>query len=375
MAKYLDETGLAHFWDNIKSAIDGSGKGVLVLGDSYGEGYTPDGNVTSWIELFTNKVQQYGYTVYSTYMGGSGFYSSDNTKKFSVVIGNYISTLTTAQKESIGTVIIGGGYNDRGVSRDNIYNGMVDVRNIITANLPNVNRVLVFPFGMGVQGLTTGAHASFTYQGIVDMINNYLDANAAARLGTIVARANMLLRRNNYFSSDYVHPNENGQYVIAMFVADAFFGNARAGIAEKFNHATSPNKINNEGVTGTLNFLITQSDNGFIVYLGNSAMTFSSPTDVTLNMLNPINIATFKDAAIQQFGNFRIPVVALVKSDNATPGIFTTVVGTLEVNNGVARFNTQAANAAGNNYLTIGQLSQITMYSTDRVFVDGLYLE
>ena len=47
--------------------------GIMVLGDSYGEGYTPDGNVNSWISYFTTNAQRYGYTVYSRALGGTGF--------------------------------------------------------------------------------------------------------------------------------------------------------------------------------------------------------------------------------------------------------------------------------------------------------------
>ena len=431
MAKYLDQTGLAHYDGNIKqqlvrsfdtvaqmqaatdlaagmtchtngytTASDGMGafytiaasgdiacanslyatevgttSGVLLLGDSYGEGYTPEGIVTSWIPIFTEKAQQYGYTVYSTYMGGAGFYSSDNTKKFTSVLSNYVSTLTDTQKKSIRTVIIGGGYNDRGVARDNIYNGMVGVRDVINDNLPNVDKVLVFPFGMAVQGLTTGAHSNFTYSSIVGMINNYIDANAQAKLGTIVGRANMCLRRNGYFSSDYVHPNSNGQYVIAGFVFDTFLGNASSYFPDSYA-LEYPNNFEASSAASSvsLDLKTTQNADGFIINVQTSNINFSTPIDVTFNGGNPITIGSFKDAALQRYGIWYVTCIATLHSTTSSPRAYSTVIGRLDCVFGELRFHAKQVNSAGNNFETISSVDSIDLWPIGRPYVSGLTL-
>ena len=350
--------------------------GVLVLGDSYGEGYTPDGNVESWISYFTTATQRYGYTVYSSALGGAGFYRDDAAKKFSTLASNLIATLTTAQKESISTVIVGGGYNDRDNTRANIYNGMVELRNIIKNNLPNVRRVLVFPFGMGVQGLTTGSHANFTYSKIVDMVNNYVDANAEASLGTIVGNSHMLLRRNVYFSSDYVHPKQNGNYILGSFVSDVFFGNSESLLAKKFNDNYTPNLVSASNMTIDNNSLTIFTSGGQFILktIGQMSVTPSTPFDFTFDGAHPMTIGTFNDAALQQYGRIRMPVSATVRSSTSSPLRYQQVIGWVDILNGVMEFDAIETNAAGTNYLTVNSVDLIRLKGLDFVNADGLQL-
>ena len=351
-------------------------KGIICLGDSYGQGWTPDGMVNSWINFFKSKVEQYGYTVYSSALGGAGFWRDDSSKRFSTLATNLIATLTDAQKQSIGTVVVGGGYNDRANTRADIYTGMVNLRSVINTNLPNVSRVLVFPFGMGVQGLTTGDHASFTYSTIVDMIKNYVDANAEARLGTIVGNSYMVLRRNTLFSSDYVHPKENGQYEIGCFVSDVFFGNEESIVAKKFNDWYEPNFV---GVSGMALTTVkpTVLTNGcmFVVDKTGQMQIEPSPTvNLVCDGAHPIQIGTFKDAAIQQYGHFFIPVSATVRSSTSTPLRYQQIVGEVDVTNGVMMFIAIATTADGTNYLTVESVDRIMMKPLANPAIDGLIL-
>ena len=350
--------------------------GIMVLGDSYGEGYTPDGNVNSWISYFTTNAQRYGYTVYSSALGGAGFWRDDSAKRFSTLAANLIATLTDAQKNSIETVIIGGGYNDRSNTRENIYTGMITLRDVINDNLPNVRRVLIFPFGMGVQGLTTGSHAGFTYSTIVDMVNNYADANAQSNLGTIVGNSYMLLRRNTYFSSDYVHPNGSGNYLIGSFVSDVFFGNSESLLAKKFNYNYTPNLVVASGIT-LVNMFITIFTSGeqFVLKtLGQMNITPSSTFDLTCDDNHPVTIGTFNDAALQQYGRISIPVSATVRSSTSTPLRYQQVIGEIDIVNGVMTFNAIATKADGTNYLTVSSVDLIRVKGLDLPTVDGLQL-
>lgn len=377
MPKYLDEAGLTRFYENIRSQFGDEHLGVLVLGDSYGEGYTPDGTVTSWIDYFKAQVERFGYTVYSSALGGAGFYREDATKKFSTLASNLIATLTTAQKESIGAVIVGGGYNDRTNTRANIYDGMVSLRQVITANLPNVRRVLILPFGMAVQGLTTDDHASFQYSTIVDMVLNYIDANAEAQLGSVYGNANMILRRNVYFSSDGVHPKQNGQYAIGCYVRDMFLGNSNSLIAKKFNNGYTPNFANDSSINVVGMFKVYTNEDMLKLCVDayqQINVTFSAPSNLTCDSTHPVNICWFTDAAIQKYGNIRIPVSATVRSTTSTPQRYQQIQGEIQIINGVMKFNAAATSANGSNYLTIESVDRISMLPLSMALVDGLYL-
>lgn len=350
--------------------------GIMVLGDSYGEGYTPDGNVTSWTSYFSAKAQQYGYTVYSSALGGAGFWRDDTTKRFSTLAGNLLANLTYVQRDSIGAVVVGGGYNDRSNTRANIYSGMVELRDIINNNLPNVRRVLIFPFGMGVQGMTTGEHAGFQYSTIVDMIRNYVDANVEAKLGTVVGGSNMILRKNNLFSSDYVHPNQNGNYIIGAFVSDVFFGNPESLAASRYNYAYTPNLVASSGVS--LADVVPE------VYPNDSAMelrhsklstvTPTTPFDLICDGEHPYTICTTRDAAIQQYGRIVIPITATVRSSTSAPLRYQQLEGLLLFENGYVRLNFVATSADGTSFLTVSAVDRIMYRWLVQPTIDGLTL-
>ena len=360
--------------------VDSDGRGILVLGDSYGQGYTPDGTVSSWIEFFTTRVGSYGYTVYSNALGGTGFWRDDSNKRFSTLASNLIATLSDTEKASIGTVIIGGGYNDCSNTQANIQTGMTELKGVITTSLPNVCKVLVFPFGMAVQGLTTGDHSGFQYSGIVSMVKNYVGANANSELGTIVGEANMLLRRNAYFSSDYVHPNQNGQFIIGCFVADVFFGNCNSMLAQKFNDIYVPNiaTVSAMGViNNTNNPLVKTSGTKLKLHWDQTQEMTVNPNpaiNFTCDNGHPLTLGTFNDAAIQQYGDILIPVSMLIRSTTSTPLRYQQVVGELRITNGVMKLNATAANATGNNFLTIESIDRIVVKPLSLPFVDGLTL-
>lgn len=350
--------------------------GVLVLGDSYGEGYTPDGNVNSWINYFSSNAQQYGYTVYSSSLGGTGFWNDDSTKRFSTLASNLIATLTNEQKKSIGTIIVGGGYNDRTNSRANIYTGMTTFRDVINTNLPNVRRILVFPFGMGVQGMTSGDHAGFQYSTIVDMVRNYIDSNAEAHLGTVVGNANMLLRKNSHFSSDYVHPNQSGNYLIGAFVSDVFFGNTDSYAAARYNYAYTPNLIASSGVSVSDVVPEVYPNNATMELRHNklSTITPSTPFDLVCDGDHPYTICTTRDAAIQQYGRIAIPVTATVRSSTSTPLRYQQMHGMLTFENGYVRLNFVATSSDGASFLTIGSVDRIMYRWLAQPTFDGLTL-
>lgn len=358
----------------LQTSYNNCNKGILVLGDSYGEGYTPDGNVTSWVTMFTNHVSRYGFNVYSKSYGGTGFWREDVNKRFSTLATQVIETLTDTQKKSIGTVIVGGGYNDRENSNADILNGMIALRDVINQNLVNVKRVLIFPFGMGVEGLTTGSHASFTYSMIQNMIRNYINANANALLGTVVGGANMLLRRNNYFSSDFVHPSVDGQFIIANFVSDVFLGNPESMMSPRYNTYYTPNITYNEGVSGEQFQLMSESDSFIVTTPSGGFIRFTTPITIGLNQ-TPINIGTFADAALQKNANFRMPIIAVFRSTTSTPKRYVSVQAALGFTNGNVYVQGMTADDAGTNFMQIDSVDQIQYLINTYPRFDGLYLQ
>ena len=377
--KYVDDnvTTLDGKISALAETIDEQHKGIIVIGDSYGEGYTPDGAVRSWVTNFTNAVTQYDYTVFSKSRGGSGFWNAGASYRFATLLGELLGTMSDTEKASVGCVIVGGGYNDREQSANDIGVGMAGFRDYIINNLPNVRRVLIFPFGMGVEGLTTGDHADFTYQSIVTMNKNYIEQCGNVRLGTVVANSCMVLRRNLYFSSDYVHPNENGQFLISRFVIDAFFGNGYNTATPLHYNSTYNLPITyDEGITANNPLSIITNGDSFTIYRETNSIQFTFATPIPSLALNasPIDLATVKDAAVQyNYADFRIPITCMVRYNDGAAKFYIGT-GAIQFRFGKLSLIIWSLNATANNFATVTNVDQINCQIVGNTTFNGLYL-
>ena len=91
----------------------------MIIGDSYAEGYTPDGNVTSWAKLLQAELFNKYNNVYINALGGTGFiYNSSVQSSFLSLLKNF----DIADNENVTDIIVCGGYNDTGVGPDEVLN-------------------------------------------------------------------------------------------------------------------------------------------------------------------------------------------------------------------------------------------------------------
>lgn len=377
--KYIDDnvTAINTSISELAATVDEQHKGIIVIGDSYGEGYTPDGAVQSWVTNFTNAVSQYDYTVFSKYRGGSGFWNASSTYRFATLLKELLDTMSDTEKASVGCVIVGGGYNDRTNSGNDIGVGMAGFRDYIINNLPNVKRVLIFPFGMGVEGLTSGDHADFTYQTIVNMNKNYIEQCGNVRLGTVVANSCMVLRRNLYFSSDYVHPNQNGQFLLGRFVIDTFFGSGyNTATALHYNSTYNLPITYDEGVTANNQLSIITNSDSFTIYRETNTIQFTFATPIPSLTLNasPLDVATVKDAAVQyNYADFRIPITCMVRYNDGAAKFYVGT-GALQFRFGKLSLIIWSLNSTANNFATVTNVDQINCQIVGNTTFNGLYL-
>ena len=113
-------------------------KKIVFIGDSYGQGYTPDGNVTSWITNVANGLPISTSQKISSAYGGAGFGRTDDTYKFSRLLNNL------SADNSVKYVVICGGYNDIYSTASNITSGMSDCKSIIASKFPNATMCVGF---------------------------------------------------------------------------------------------------------------------------------------------------------------------------------------------------------------------------------------
>lgn len=180
-------------------------KKIVFIGDSYAEGYTPDGNVVGWPTIIQNGVPS--FTIYGKYEGGAGIVNAGNNgNTFEMLLTQLATTLSVSERNSITHVVIGGGYNDNNTQADSIRNGVVSLSKKARELFPNA---MLYYFVIG------WATNSGTRNGIRTM-SSRITTNIPEAIELNVITSTMLCLHNyTFFSSDGVHPNQAGQNNIA----------------------------------------------------------------------------------------------------------------------------------------------------------------
>lgn len=288
-------------------------KKYIFIGDSYLEGYTPNGIIENWGIKLANILELNNNQYIIVAYGGSGFTRTD-TKTFSQMINELESDNTVTD------IIVCGGYNDQGATYENLLNYMTDFKNISNTKFPNAK------ISIGHIGWTKN---SDTIYPLHVNICNY--KKCASKLG-LKYLSNVEYTLKNYFSvfsSDGFHPNENGQNDLSMSIASAIINN-QANIQLPFKNigfTTNLGKIRRNGNLGaTVNNNITNLYMESILQLdlGQNVINISSD-----NRLIEIGDITDGYVVGSIYGTVSLPIVAVVGYING----YATLFGKLIINN------------------------------------------
>lgn len=177
---------------------------TILIGDSYGEGYSPDGNVKSWITY----VKEFIPGLYLTSaVGGSSFCNGTTFKNQLETISN---ACTIDEKMRVNKIIVGGGYNDKTYSSSVISSAIADFSSYAKNNFPNATiHVLELGWSKNLADRTD--------------INNTVFESYSQNSGkngiSYFQKCCYVLHDYNYFSSDGFHPNSNGQLALANAIS------------------------------------------------------------------------------------------------------------------------------------------------------------
>ena len=303
-----------YYLNNIQNNINLlTNKKYVFIGDSYLEGYTPDGIIENWGIKLANILglnnNQYKIVAY----GGSGFTRTDN-KTFSQMLNELESDNTVTD------IIVCGGYNDQGASYTNLLSYMTDFKNISNTKFPNAK------ISIGHIGWTKNSNTIYTLH---VNICNY--KKCASKLG-LKYLSNVEYTLKDYFrvfSSDGFHPNEDGQNELAMSIASAIISN-QANIQLPFkniNFTTNLGNITSKGNLGaTVNNNITNlyMESIFTLRLGQNVININSDN-------TPIEIGDITDGYVvgSSYGTVSLPIVAVVGYAKG----YATLFGKLIINN------------------------------------------
>lgn len=223
---YIDNLDYIAAIDNYLDALKASGElsniidtwltdyGLITIGDSYGEGYTPDGMVKPWCDILHEQYFSDASFYVNKSLGGSGFGAN---KHFSALLSEAIKGLSDKQKKQVKYVVVAGGWNDQFIAASTVNSGIKDTIALMS-QLPNATLYIGW-IATPIIGFTTVAKAK-AYNEIKTIYETYWGKFK------FLSGADSALRWTGVLASDKIHPNSTGQCSIADMVYKAMDGYA-----------------------------------------------------------------------------------------------------------------------------------------------------
>lgn len=201
------KTGLStarSYTDRSRRTFDFNGK-TICIGDSYGVGFSPDGNVTGWPTLLKGYLGLTDYNFFSNSLGGSGFV---NNTTFATLLNQ---TSNHFNNEEVTNVIVCGGFNDMNVTENAIINAINNFKK--TANILYPNAQIFVGF--------IGESTTMSTRGSLILPRAAYNSGCGYNGITYLSGVENALHADLMFGSDGVHPNTWGEESIAKAITNA----------------------------------------------------------------------------------------------------------------------------------------------------------
>nr|DAG26427.1 MAG TPA: hypothetical protein [Caudoviricetes sp.] len=188
-------------------------KSVVIIGDSYAEGYTPDGNVTGWADKVASSMPYCTFKI--KYSGGAGFshVSASTGKKFIDLLNEAGSEMTEANRNNVSLVLIGGGMNDRDQTK-------ADLKTAIDAFATRCREL--YPYADITYAFIGWSSSSSVRNKLRTECSNLRSCRTSGM--KIITSTAFTLHDYKYFSSDGIHPNNDGEDALAQTLAGVILG-------------------------------------------------------------------------------------------------------------------------------------------------------
>lgn len=253
-------------------------KSVVIIADSYGEGYTPDGNVTGWCDKVASSMPYCTFKI--KYSGGAGFshVSASTGKKFIDLLNEAGDEMTEANRNNVSLVLIGGGMNDRDQTKANLKTSIDSFATRCRELYPYADITYAF----------VGWSTSSSVRNQLRTECSNLRSCRTSGMKIITSTA-FTLHDYKYFSSDGIHPNNDGEDAIAQTMAGVIL-NSEPNITieyslHKFSSAEMTSTVDSTSNKNYLDLRSTFSDGSTYVMLeGRFRLAISN---------KPITIATY----------------------------------------------------------------------------------
>lgn len=315
IGRVVDEavkTGLStarSYTDRSRRTFDFNGK-TICIGDSYGEGFNPDGNVTGWPTLLKGYLGLTDDNFFSNSLGGSGFV---NNTTFATLLNQ---TSNHFKNEEVTNIIVCGGFNDMNVTDHDIINAIYNFKK--TANI-------LYPNAQIFVGFIGNSTTLSTRGSLITPRAAYCSACEYNSI-TYLSGVENAFHSTAMFASDGVHPNTWGEETIAKTISNALL-NGYGSVVQPGTKITAVGF--KHGFTGST-IIETMQYNDICAFYGSFSMTRSE--NVTFKGDGTFyELFSFSSSFV--LGGFQcdLPTTAILGSAD---GSYRTVPCTLRVYNG-----------------------------------------
>lgn len=240
----------------------------VVIGDSYGAGWTPDGDVTSFATIIKNRLHIADADFFQAHKGGGRFGDIAGSEyAFDTVLAGLIPSIT--DPDSITDIIFAGGYNEGASTTASINDGINRCKILIDNTFHN-NSLRVHLFAIGYSSVNPAQREALFYR------YNY----CYARSGWAYTNLTKAICYNPWWASDGYHPLQHAQDTIAQQIMNVLRGGTVIGMPDSSEYAAT----SQTGMT----FYSTFMDDCFDSMLYGQNINLA--TRVTINKDTPVKI-------------------------------------------------------------------------------------
>lgn len=197
--------------DNYKKVVDKKFEDMknryVIIGDSYLEGYNPDGNVESFGTKLQKMMNASDEDWIMAYYGGTGFVNTVNGKNYETLTKEAYSK--TTNPNTITHVIYAGGYNDSSYTSEDIQKAIGKCYSKMLELFP---KAVMYLANIG---------STFTNHEVLwhlhdNVLHAYNSAGGGEQRICSLGYIGNALHERGMLASDGVHPSSWGQWVVAV---------------------------------------------------------------------------------------------------------------------------------------------------------------
>lgn len=319
---------------------------LIFIGDSYGDGYTPDGHETGWCDRLKNKLVNCHFSadnIYINHKGGASFSNSSNS--FLTLLKGVESQV--GNKKMVTDVLIGGGYNELayGDKIDTVKSNIDTVISYVQSTYPNA--VVHFaPFGVAFKNRNN--QFALRYKLMPAYTTKACYKNQPF---VLVPGAENILSFENMMSSDGIHPNAWGLECIAEYLKGYILGTGSSAIDKRQLGVG----LNGGTFTGTIYGQCLGDINIYRIMFDSSVNHLNSNGINGFKLYTPVRTNAFP---------WRAPNMGYTDANAiicANGGFFDVPVKFYVTNNNELYMQFKQCNSAHNNYQSYSNITQIQL--------------